>query len=283
MEGYQKLAELGRGTFGSVSQYIQKADGSVVAIKRIKPAASKQGLDVPTLREIKLLTELKHPNIVRLHSAFMHKKAVHLVLEYMESDLEAVIRDRSIVLSEADVKSYMRMILSALAHCHTSFVVHRDVKPNNMLLAADGTLKLADFGLARTFGSPDRNYTHNVFARWYRPPELFFGALKYGLAIDVWAAGARLARGLRPSLSCREMHIGALPVACKIICALTWRLLTTRKLVSCPQGACWPSCFCASPGFPAATTWKCCARCLRCWGLPTTTTGRAAGRAAHWL
>jgi len=68
-------------------------------------------------------------------------------------------------------------------------VLHRDMKPNNLLIGADGQLKLADFGLARMFGSPGRNFTHQVFARWYRAPELLFGSKQYGSAVDIWAAG----------------------------------------------------------------------------------------------
>ncbi|PNH04461.1 Cyclin-dependent kinase D-1, partial [Tetrabaena socialis] len=69
------------------------------------------------------------------------------------------------------------------------WVLHRDIKPNNCLIAPDGRLKLADFGLSRLYGSPDSRLTHKVFAPWYRAPELFFGAKQYTAAVDVWAAG----------------------------------------------------------------------------------------------
>ena len=69
------------------------------------------------------------------------------------------------------------------------WVLHRDLKPNNLLIAPDGTLKLADFGLARVFGSPDRTLTNQVFQRWYRAPELLYGARSYGPAVDMWALG----------------------------------------------------------------------------------------------
>ncbi len=84
------------------------------------------------------------------------------VFEYMETDLENVIKDRSRVLSAADVKAYMQMVLRALALCHANWIVHRDVKPNNFLVSAAGELKLADFGLARLYGSPERKYTNQV-------------------------------------------------------------------------------------------------------------------------
>jgi cyclin-dependent kinase 7 len=154
------------------------------------------------LREIKLLKELKDSNIIELIDAFPYKGNLHLVFEFMETDLEAVIRDRNIVLSPADTKSYIQMMLKGLAFCHKKWVLHRDMKPNNLLIGADGQLKLADFGLARIFGSPERNFTHQVFARWYRAPELLFGTKQYGSAVDIWAAGCIFAELLlrRPFL-----------------------------------------------------------------------------------
>ena len=68
-------------------------------------------------------------------------------------------------------------------------VCFRDMKPNNLLIGPNGQLKLADFGLARIFGSPGRKFTHQVFTRWYRAPELLFGSKHYGSAVDVWAVG----------------------------------------------------------------------------------------------
>lgn len=129
----------------------------------------------------------------------------------MVSDLEHVITDRAIILSLADIKAYTRMILQALDACHKAWVLHRDIKPNNFLIAPDGegrgtlladtlcrrpspgTLKLADFGLARVGASPERVYTNQVFAVWYRPPELLFGSKLYGPGVDVWAAGCVVA------------------------------------------------------------------------------------------
>lgn len=100
-----------------------------------------------------------------------------------------MIKDKSIVLSISDVKAYMRMLLEALNFCHKRWVLHRDVKPNNMLISQEGLMKLGDFGLARVYGSPGAKYTNQVFARWYRAPELLFGSVLYTSAVDIWAAG----------------------------------------------------------------------------------------------
>lgn len=99
--------------------------GHTVAIKKIRLGKYKEGVNFTALREIKLLKEMKDPNIIELIDAFPHKGNLHIVFEFMESDLEAVIRDRNIVLSPADIKSYLQMTLKGLACCHKKFVVHR--------------------------------------------------------------------------------------------------------------------------------------------------------------
>ncbi|KAL4297787.1 hypothetical protein GQ457_12G007500 [Hibiscus cannabinus] len=199
---YLKREVLGEGTYGVVYKAIDTKTGQVVAIKKIRLGKQKEGVNFTALREIKLLKELKDPNIIELIDAFPHKGNLHLVFEFMETDLEAVIRDRNIFLSPADIKSYIQMTLKGLAICHKKWVLHRDMKPNNLLIGSNGQLKLADFGLARIFGSPDRRFTHQVFARWYRAPELLFGTKQYAAGVDVWAAACIFAELLlrRPFL-----------------------------------------------------------------------------------
>ncbi|KAH9763667.1 Cyclin-dependent kinase D-1 [Citrus sinensis] len=199
---YLKREVLGEGTYGVVYKAIDTKTGQTVAIKKIRLGKQKEGVNFTALREIKLLKELKSPHIIELIDAFPHKGNLHLVFEFMETDLETVIRNTNIFLSPADIKSYMQMTLKGLAFCHKKWVLHRDMKPNNLLIGSHGQLKLADFGLARIFGSPDRRFTHQVFARWYRAPELLFGAKQYGAGVDVWAAGCIFAELLnrRPFL-----------------------------------------------------------------------------------
>ncbi|XVE56899.1 hypothetical protein DITRI_Ditri04bG0047600 [Diplodiscus trichospermus] len=199
---YLKREVLGEGTYGVVYKAIDTKTGQTVAIKKFWLGKQKEGMNFTALREIKLLKELKDPNIIELIDAFPHKGNLHLVLEFMETDLEAVIQDQNIFLSPADIKSYIQMTLKGLAFCHKKWVLHRDMKPNNLLIGHNGQLKLSDFGLARIFGSPDRRFTHQVFARWYRAPELLFGTKQYGAGVDVWAAACIFAELLlrRPFL-----------------------------------------------------------------------------------
>ncbi|KAF1883197.1 hypothetical protein Lal_00003381 [Lupinus albus] len=199
---YLKREVLGEGTYGVVYKAIDTETGQTVAIKKIRLGKQKEGVNFTALREIKLLKELKYSHIIELIDAFPHKGNLHLVFEFMETDLEAVIRDRNIFLSPGDIKSFLQMTLKGLAFCHKKWVLHRDMKPNNLLIGSNGQLKLADFGLARIFGSPDRRFTHQVFARWYRAPELLFGTKQYGSGVDVWAAACIFAELLlrRPFL-----------------------------------------------------------------------------------
>ncbi|KAL0697864.1 hypothetical protein Bca4012_053986 [Brassica carinata] len=157
---YLKQEVLGQGTYGVVFKATDTKTGETVAIKKIRIGKHKEGVNITALREIKMLRELKHPHIILLIDAFPHKQNLHLVFEFMETDLEGVIRDSNVFLSPADVKSYLLMTLKGLAYCHEKWVLHRDMKPNNLLIGPDGQLKLADFGLARIVGSPDRKFTH---------------------------------------------------------------------------------------------------------------------------
>lgn len=114
---------------------------------------------------------------------------VNMVLEYCVTDLEDVIRDRSIILTPAEVKCCMKQMMEGLKACHDRWTLHRDLKPSNVLIGADGELKLADFGLARIHGSPNPRLTHQVVTRWYRAPELLYGSQQYSTGVDIWSMG----------------------------------------------------------------------------------------------
>uniref|UniRef100_A0AAY4BLL1 Cyclin-dependent kinase 7 n=1 Tax=Denticeps clupeoides TaxID=299321 RepID=A0AAY4BLL1_9TELE len=208
---YEKLDFLGEGQFATVYKARDKTTDTIVAIKKIKVGhrtEAKDGINRTALREIKLLQELSHPNIIgeasyycflssvgflKLLDAFGHKSNISLVFDYMETDLEVIIKDTSLVLTPAHIKAYILMTLQGLEYMHQHWILHRDLKPNNLLLDEKGVLKIADFGLAKAFGSPNRVYTHQVVTRWYRAPELLFGARMYGVGVDMWAVGCILA------------------------------------------------------------------------------------------
>lgn len=167
-----------------------------MAVKKIKVGSREEaqdGINRTALREIKLLQELEHPNIIGLLNVFGQKSNISLVFDFMDTDLEIIIKDPKIILSAGDIKAYMIMTLKGLEYLHANWILHRDLKPNNLLVNNDGVLKIGDFGLAKFFGSPNRIYTHQVVTRWYRAPELLFGARHYGTGVDIWAVGCILA------------------------------------------------------------------------------------------
>jgi cyclin-dependent kinase 7 len=169
-----------------------KSDPShLVAIKKIKVNKEYlQGMAPDAIRELKHLQEISHPNIISLLGVFSSRdQNLNLVLEYLpRGDLEMLIKDiDGVRYGAADIKAWMGMLCRAVWWCHANFVLHRDIKPNNLLIAADFEIKLADFGLARNFADPYRIMTSNVITRWYRPPELLYGVQHYGGAVDVWS------------------------------------------------------------------------------------------------
>jgi cyclin-dependent kinase 7 len=186
--------KIGEGTYADVySGHIRADPSTLVAIKKFKvdPNAQQNGINVDTIREIKYLQEISHPSIVALIDVFSEKpNTINMVIEYFPNgNLEELIKDASVSYGAADVKAWMGMLLRALYYLHSNHVLHRDIKPNNLLIASDGNVKLADFGLARSFGEPWENMTHLVITLWYRPPELLFGARHYSGAVDVWSVG----------------------------------------------------------------------------------------------
>lgn len=191
---YVKGKKLGSGQYADVfSAHLAKDPTQLVAIKKIKVGAEvkEMGISYDSLREIKFLQELDHPNIIKLFAVFSTKNQnLNLVLEQLpQGDLLKLIQDGDITYSPADVKAWMLMLCRAVQFCHANYVLHRDIKPNNLLIAANGEVKLADFGLARSFADPYQPMTYNTITIWYRPPELFFQAQFYGGAVDVWSCG----------------------------------------------------------------------------------------------
>lgn len=202
---------MGEGTYAVVYESRDRETGRRVALKKIKMTAQGAGLDISAIRELKYLSEIRHPNVVEMVDVFAYKKNLNLVLEFYDTDLEMIIKDRQVAFSPADIKSWMLMLLRGLEHCHQRFVIHRDLKPNNLLLSPTGLIKIADFGLARSFGFPLEPMTSQVVTRWYRAPELLFGARHYTAAVDVWAAGCIFAElMLRTPFMAGETDMGQL-------------------------------------------------------------------------
>ncbi|CAG2162926.1 unnamed protein product [Oppiella nova] len=189
-ENFSRIEKIGEGSYGIVYKAKDKHNGSLVALKKIRLDSESEGVPSTAIREIALLKELNHPNVVRLHDVVHCDKNLYLVFEYLNQDLKKLLDTTSGTgLAPSLVKSYMWQLLQGLAHCHSHRVLHRDLKPQNLLIDCNGNIKLGDFGLARSIGLPIRTYTHEVVTLWYRSPEILLGAHFYGPSVDVWSIG----------------------------------------------------------------------------------------------
>jgi len=121
------------------------------------------------------------------------ERKLTLVFEFLDQDLKKVIdasaSDGDMGLELSLLKSFLFQLCRGIAFCHHHRVLHRDLKPQNLLISRGGELKLADFGLARAFGIPVRSFTHEVVTLWYRPPDVLLGSRQYSTPVDVWSIG----------------------------------------------------------------------------------------------
>lgn len=157
----------------------------------------KDGLPITTVREIKILSRLQHPNLVRLEEVAVGPvgNQFFLVFEYAAHDLTDILDSRQFMIGEsftmADIKSLLFQLLSAVEYLHSRWIIHRDIKVSNMLFFdGQGVLKLADLGLARTFSHMhSQPLTPETVTLWYRSPEILFDSFKYGPSADMWSVG----------------------------------------------------------------------------------------------
>jgi negative regulator of PHO system len=168
--------------------------GEFVALKEIH-LDSEEGTPSTAIREISLMKELKHENIVSLHDVIHTENKLMLVFEYMDKDLKKYMDSRGErgALDPTTIKSFMWQLLKGIAFCHDNRVLHRDLKPQNLLINNKGALKLADFGLARAFGIPVNTFSNEVVTLWYRAPDVLLGSRTYNTSIDIWSAGCIMA------------------------------------------------------------------------------------------
>jgi len=189
MEKYQKIDKLGEGTYGIVYRAKNRETGEIVALKKIRLDSEEEGVPCTAIREISLLKELRQPNIVRLYDVIHTEKKLTLVFEFLDKDLKKHMDEYNGRIPHSQVKSFLHQLLKGVAFCHERRVLHRDLKPQNLLINNKGELKLADFGLARGFSIPVRSYSHEVVTLWYRSPDVLLGSTKYSTPIDIWSAG----------------------------------------------------------------------------------------------
>jgi len=185
---YTKLDKIGEGTYATVFKGKSRLTDNIVALKEIR-LEHEEGAPCTAIREVSLLKELRHANIVTLHDIVHTEKSLTLVFEYLEKDLKQYMDDCGAILSMNNVKLFLFQLLRGLSYCHSRRILHRDLKPQNLLINERGELKLADFGLARAKSVPTKTYSNEVVTLWYRPPEVLLGLTEYSSHIDMWGVG----------------------------------------------------------------------------------------------
>eukprot|EP00924_Labyrinthula_sp_SR-Ha-C_P014851 snap_masked-scaffold_9-processed-gene-0.8-mRNA-1 protein AED:0.40 eAED:0.40 QI:0/-1/0/1/-1/1/1/0/300 len=195
MNKYTVEETLGSGTYGEVARGREVGTGRLVALKAISLENDETGFPATAIREIGILRRLNHPNIVPLLDVIMEERRLVMVLELMEMDLKIYMDNyvkgltQSVGLPPNLVQSLARQLFKGLAHVHENKIMHRDLKPQNLLLNSDGVLKIADFGLSRSFQLETPSFANEIITLWYRPPEVLLGSVTYDSSVDIWSAG----------------------------------------------------------------------------------------------
>ncbi|XP_041634882.1 serine/threonine-protein kinase MAK-like [Cheilinus undulatus] len=194
MERYESLGLVGEGSYGTVLKCRHKESGRLVAIKKFMDSDDDKTVKKIALREIKLLRQLRHDNLVNLLEVWKRRRRWYLVFEFVERTLLDDLEQNPNGLDLNTSRQYLYQVLRAVAFCHQQNIIHRDIKPENILISQGDVVKLCDFGFARTMTTPADGgvYTDYVATRWYRAPELLVGDTKYGKPVDVWAVGCLL-------------------------------------------------------------------------------------------
>ena len=202
---YRPIEPIGQGAFGLVFSVLDLSDAlnpKPVAIKKINITSLSSARHV--FHEIAILRQHSHENVLALTDVIVPSgtlREVYLVSELMDTDLGSVLKSDQ-VLSQAQVQLIFCQLMRGLEYLHAMKVVHRDIKPRNLLLGANCDLKICDFGLAKICPSDASRMTDYVCTRWYRAPEILLGALTYGPPADIFSAGCVLGEmvGRKPLL-----------------------------------------------------------------------------------
>lgn len=194
LANYELVDLLGEGTFGKVYKAVHRETNKPYAVKIIKIRYEDEGVPSTAIREVSLLKECNHPNVIRLHQVFYSPARLGLVFEFLDMDLRLFLKKQGPFTDPPWLQSAVHQCFCGIEFCHGHRILHRDLKPQNVLVDV-GThrLKLADFGLARAFTVPLRAYTHEVVTLWYRAPEILLGQSRYATPMDIWSLGCVVA------------------------------------------------------------------------------------------
>ena len=191
---FKNVEKIGEGAFGTVYRAFDCSRGHRVALKKLR-LRDVRVLPPTVVRELSALRHIAHANVMTLLDYHVRSSSLVLVLPYLPHNLGELLSRMDMPLLEAHAQRLARMLIAGLAALHAGRLLHRDIKPTNLLLSHEGVLKIADMGQARLRPAhEDASLSHAVATRWYRAPELLFGSRRYGYEVDIWAAGCVIAQ-----------------------------------------------------------------------------------------
>jgi len=202
---YTILEPVGQGAYGVVCSAQDQENGESVAIKKIENAVEHLTFAKRTLRELRILRYLHHENLMDIRNVFFPGDKdkfddIYVVSELMETDLGSILKS-SQGLTDDHCQFFLYQVLRGLKYLHSAGVIHRDLKPRNLLVNCNCDLKICDYGLARFDASEAAGKsspkTEYVCTRWYRAPEVLCSWIDYGKPIDIWSVGCIFAEMVR--------------------------------------------------------------------------------------
>lgn len=198
---YQVIQKCGEGAYGKVYLATDLKNNASVAIKKIKLGSVEEGVPISSIREISLLKELSHKNVVKLMDIIHLESKIILVFEYVNQDLKKLLKSyQGQGLESKFYKSLLYQLLKGIQYVHKLKILHRDLKSENLLVSNDGILKIADFGLARGYGLPIKQFRNDVVSLWYRAPDILLGNESYTVSVDMWSVGCIFAEMVNGSI-----------------------------------------------------------------------------------